>query len=183
MRFSALVDLANRTLRADPRRALVDAVACCAGAAALVFFVALGLGTADAVRGLFPGEARLVEVVPSGVSLGPVLGGAKLDDGAVERLRALHGVEAAYPKLNLRVPVTASRAPEGLGIYWPRNLSLQVPSVGVPRELVEGDRQLGRAAQRAAPSRWRESAGGGKDACSGTCRRCRGRRPPRAAAR
>jgi hypothetical protein len=145
VRFSALVDLANRTLRADPRRALVDAVACCAGAAALVFFVALGLGTADAVRGLFPGEARLVEVVPSGVSLGPVLGGAKLDDGAVERLRALRGVEAAYPKLNLRVPVTASRAPEGLGIYWPRNLSLQVPSVGVPRELVEGDLPSGAA--------------------------------------
>ncbi|HET7755106.1 MAG TPA: FtsX-like permease family protein [Anaeromyxobacteraceae bacterium] len=139
MRIAALVDLANRTLRADPRRALVDTVACCAGAAALVFFVALGLGTGDAVRRLFPGEARLVEVIPSGVSLGPVLGGARLDDVAVGRLRALRGVAAAYPKLNLRVPVTASRAPEGLGIYWPPNLALQVPSVGVPRELVADD--------------------------------------------
>jgi hypothetical protein len=139
VRIAALVDLANRTLRADPRRALVDAVACCAGAAALVFFVALGLGTGDAVRRLFPHEARLVEVVPSGVSLGPVLGGAKLDEGAVERLSGLRGVSAVYPKLNLRVPVTASRAPEGLGIYWPPNLALQVPCVGVSRELVEDD--------------------------------------------
>ena len=145
MRLSALVDLANRTLRADPRRALVDAVACCAGAAALVFFVALGLGTGDAVRQLFPGEARLVEVVPSGVSLGPVLGGAKLDDAALGRLRALRGVEAAYPKLNLRVPVTASRAPVGLGVYWPPNLALQVPSVGVPRDLVADDLPPGAA--------------------------------------
>jgi hypothetical protein len=143
MRIAALVDLANRTLRADPRRALVDTVACCAGAAALVFFVALGLGTGDAVRRLFPGEARLVEVVPSNVSLGAVLGGARLDEGAVERLRALRGVSAAYPKLNLRVPVTASRAPEGLGIFWPPNLALQVPCVGVPRELVADDLPAG----------------------------------------
>jgi hypothetical protein len=138
VRSAALARLALRTLRSDSRRAIVDALACCAGAAALVFFVALGLGTLEATRRLFPGEARLVDVVPSGVSLG-ALGGGVLDDAAVARLRALPGVAEVHPKLDVRVPITASRAPQGLDVHWPPSLAIQVPAVGVPRALLAAD--------------------------------------------
>jgi hypothetical protein len=133
------VALARRGLAADPRRALLDGLACCAGAAALVFFVALGLGTRAAARQLLPGEARLVEVVHSTVSLGALAPGARLDDAALARLAALPGVEAAHGKLDLKVPITASRAPEGLDVHWPPSLALQIPVVGVPAALLEED--------------------------------------------
>jgi putative ABC transport system permease protein len=139
VKASALVRLAWLSLRADPRGALLNGAAACAGAAALVFFVALGLGVGTAARALFPGDARLVEVTPSNVALGAVLGGGQLDDDAVARLGALPGAEAAWPKLSLRVPIAAARAPEGLNVNWPPSLVLQLPCVGVPRALLAAD--------------------------------------------
>jgi hypothetical protein len=139
MRAGPLLGLAARSLRADPRRAAVDTLACCLGAAALVFFVALGLGARDAARRLFPGEARLVEIVPAQVALGGLLSPARLDAGSLARLAALPGVEAVYPKLDLKVPITASRAPEGLDVHWPPSLAIQIPAVGVPPALVAPD--------------------------------------------
>lgn len=135
----ALLRLAAQNLRADRRGALLNGAATAAGAAALVFFVSLGLGVGAAARHIFPGEARLVEVVPGAVSLGGVLGGGQLDAPAVERLRALPGVAEAWPKQNLRVPIAASRAPEGLKVNWPPSLVLQIPGVGVPRGFVAAD--------------------------------------------
>jgi putative ABC transport system permease protein len=143
VRVDALVRLAWLSLRADPKGSLLNGAAACAGAAALVFFVALGLGVGDAARALFPGDARLVEVVPSSVALGAVLGGGQLDDDAVARLAALPGAEAAWPRLSLRVPVTASRAPEGLNVNWPASLTVQIPCVGVPRALLAADLAAG----------------------------------------
>jgi putative ABC transport system permease protein len=137
--FRGLMRLATLDLRADARGALLNAGATCVGAAALVFFVALGLGVGDATRRMFPGEARLVQVVPASVSLGGALGGGKLDDEAVARLRALPGVADAWPRLNLRVPVAAARAPEGLAVNWPPSLVIQIPGLGVPRAMVAGD--------------------------------------------
>jgi putative ABC transport system permease protein len=139
----ALVHLAALSLRADPTGALLNGAAAGVGAAALVFFVALGLGVGDAARAIFPGDARLVEVAPSHVALGAVLGGGQLDDDAVARLAALPGAEATWPELSLRVPIAASRAPEGLNVNWPPSLTVQIPCVGVPRALLAADLAAG----------------------------------------
>ena len=138
MRRRGLVRLAALNLKADLRSALLNAGATCVGAAALVFFVALGSGVSDAARGM-AGDLRLVQVVPPTVSLGGALGGGRLDDAALERLRSIPGVVDAWPKLNLRVPIAASRAPQGLAVNWPPSLVLQIPGVGVPRGLVAAD--------------------------------------------
>ena len=140
MTLRSLARLARANLRADRRGAILNAAAAAVGAAALVFFVALGLGVGAATRQLFPREARLLEVVPSSISLGTVLGGGGLiDDAVVERLRGLPEVVEAHPRLDLKVPVAAGRGPAGLGLSWPPSLTVQIPCVGVTRELVAAD--------------------------------------------
>jgi len=151
VRARGLVHLASLNLRADRRGALVNAAAACVGAAALVFFVALGMGVGQAARRMFPGEARLVEVIPAAVSLGGALGGGQLDDGAVARLGALPGVEAAWRKLSLRVPIAASRPPEGVKMNWPQSFTVQVPVVGVEPGMLEQDLAKGQAFADPAP--------------------------------
>lgn len=145
MRWSGLLQLAAADLAADRRGALLDGAAVAVGAAALVFFLALGAGVREAARRVFPADARLVEVVPPSVSLSGLLGGGRLDDDAVARLRALPGVADAWPKLALRVPIAATRAPEGLALSWPPSLVIQIPGVGVPRGLVAQELAPGRA--------------------------------------
>jgi len=130
--------VARAQLRADRRGAALNALAACLGAAALVFFLALGLGVGRAARAMFPADDRLVEVVPPTVSLGGLLGGGRLDDGALARLRALPGVEDAWPRLALRVPLAIARPPEGLADAWPPGMTLQVPAVGLDPGLVAG---------------------------------------------
>ncbi|HSM91522.1 MAG TPA: ABC transporter permease [Anaeromyxobacteraceae bacterium] len=137
-RAGGVLWIARANLRSDLRSTLVNAAAATVGAAALAFFVALGLGVGDAARRMFPADARLVDVVPAGVSLGGVLGGGELDDAAVARLRALPGVEAAWPRLTLRVPIAAGQAPEGLRYNWPPGLTVQVPVLGVDPGLLAG---------------------------------------------
>jgi len=127
----ALLWLAARNLRADGKGALLNGAAVAVGATALCLFLALGMGVGAAVRQLFPNEARRVEVVPSSVSLGPLLGGGQLDDAAVRRLAELPGVEAAWPRMSLRVPLAATRGPEGLALNYPPGFVLQIPAVGV----------------------------------------------------
>ncbi|HET6923565.1 MAG TPA: FtsX-like permease family protein [Anaeromyxobacteraceae bacterium] len=144
MRPRRLLHLARLDLAADRRGAALNAGAACLGAAALAFFVALGAGVGEAARRMFPGETRLVEVVPPSVSLGAVLGGGVLDDGAVARLAAVEGAAAAFRKLNLRVPVSASRPPEGVVVNWPEGLTVQVPAMGVDPGLVNPDLGAGR---------------------------------------
>ena len=144
MRLRSLVHLASLNLRSDLRGTAVNTVAACVGAAALVFFVALGMGVGQAARLMFPGDARLVEVVPGAVSLGAALGGGALDDAAVARLRELPGVDGAWRRLALRVPIAASRAPEGVRMNWPTGFTVQVPVVGVDAGLVATDLAPGR---------------------------------------
>ncbi len=143
MRVKGLLWLALANLRADWRGALVNAAAAMVGAAAFVFFLALGLGVGEAARRMFPADARLVDVVPANVSLSDVLGGGELDDGALERLRAVPGVADAWPRLSLRVPVAAPRPPEGLAINWPQGMTVQIPVVGVAPGLVAQDLPAG----------------------------------------
>lgn len=137
--------IARANLRADRRGALLNAAAACVGAAALVFILALGMGVSQGARRMFPADARLVEVIPAGVALGGVLGGGRLDDAAVARLGKLPGVEQAWPRLSLRVPVAASRPPTGLDYNWPPGMTLQIPVVGVAPGLVQADVRAGRA--------------------------------------
>lgn len=139
MRPGMLLHLAVQNLQSDRKGAAVNAAAACVGVAALVFFVALGLGVNDAARRIFPREARLIEVVPASVSLGPILGGGQLDDAAVARLAALPGVTGAHRKLNLRVPIAANRQPEGMRYNWPQGFVVQIPVVGVEAEFLGGD--------------------------------------------
>ena len=138
-RARALLWIAVAALRADRRGALVNAAAACVGAAALVFFLALGLGISRAAQRMFPADARLVEVVPGAVALGGVLGGGKLDEDAAARLAALPGVAAVWPRLSLRVPLAAPGPPRGLDYNWPPGMTLQIPVVGVAPELVKGE--------------------------------------------
>jgi hypothetical protein len=145
MRARGLLWVARASLRADRRGAAIDAVAACAGAAALVFFLSLGLGVGAAARRMFPAEQRLVEVVPATVSLGGLLGGGQLDDGAVARLGALPGVEAAWPRLMLKVPVAAPEPPGFMASTWPAGMTLQIPVVGLAPGLVQGDLGPGQA--------------------------------------
>jgi hypothetical protein len=142
-RAKGLLWIARANLRSDLRGTLLNAAAATVGAAALAFFVALGLGVGDAARRMFPADARLVDVAPAGVSLGGVLGGGQLDDAAVARLRALPGVEAAWPRLALRVPIAAGRPPEGFSYNWPPGMTVQIPVLGVAPGLVAGDAEGG----------------------------------------
>ena len=144
-RARGLLWIAVASLRADRRGALVNAAAACLGAAALVFFLALGLGVSRAAQRMFPADARLVEVVPGAVALGGVLGGGKLDADAAARLAALPGVAAVYPRVSLRVPVAAPGPPNGLAYNWPPGMVLQIPVVGVAPELVAADVKPGLA--------------------------------------
>jgi hypothetical protein len=142
-RLSGLLWIARANLRSDLRGTLLNATAATVGAAALAFFVALGLGVGDAARRMFPADERLVDVVPAGVALGGLLGGGQLDDPAVERLRAIPGVAAAWPRLALRVPVAAGRPPEGLSYNWPPGMTVQIPVLGVAPGLLAGDAEKG----------------------------------------
>ncbi len=139
MRARGLVWIALTGLRADRRGSLLNAGAACVGAAALVFFLALGLGVSAAVRKMFPADARLVEVLPGSVALGGVLGGGGLDGPTLERIARLPGAAAAWPRLSLRVPLAAPGPPKGLDYNWPPGMTLQVPVVGVAPDIVSGD--------------------------------------------
>jgi hypothetical protein len=139
VRTRGLLWLARADLRADRRGAALNTGAAAIGAAALVFFLALGLGVGQAARRMFPAEARLVDVEPPAVALGGVLGGGALDDAAVARLRAIPGVVDAWPRLLSRVPIAAREPPQGQALRWPAGMTLQIPVVGVAPGLVAGD--------------------------------------------
>ncbi len=139
MRARGLLWIAVAALRADRRGALVNAAAACVGAAALVFFLALGLGVSAAARKMFPADARLVEVVPGSVAVGGVLGGGGLDEAGLARIARLPGAAAAWPRLSLRVPMAAPGPPKGLAYNWPPGMTLQVPVIGVAPEIVAAD--------------------------------------------
>lgn len=141
--MKGLLWIARANLRSDLRSTLLNAAAATVGAAALAFFVALGLGVGDAARHMFPADARLVDVIPAGVSLGGVLGGGQLDPAAVARLTALPGVEAAWPRLALRVPIAAGRPPEGFSYNWPPGMTVQIPVLGVAPGLLAGSAEGG----------------------------------------
>ncbi|MCY1042480.1 FtsX-like permease family protein [Corallococcus sp. bb12-1] len=137
MRLDALSRLVRLSLARERRGAFFSAFGVAMGVGALVFFVGLGLGVGQVIRErIFPTDSRLVDVVPPSVSLG-LLGGGKLDTGAVERLRALPGVETAYRKMNVRVPAVTRY--DGTFFGSRLRMGLEVLAVGVDPGLVQKD--------------------------------------------
>ncbi|MFP2931295.1 FtsX-like permease family protein [Pyxidicoccus sp. 3LG] len=142
MRLDALARLVRLSLARERKGAFFSAFGVAMGVGALVFFLGLGLGVGRVIREkIFPTDARLVDVVPSAVSLGSLLGGGKLDSATVERLAALPGVEATYRKMNVRVPAVTRY--DGVFFGTKLRMGLEVLAVGVEPGLVKGDVQLG----------------------------------------
>src|SRR5205814_955704 len=77
------------------------------GTGCLVFFLALGTGLQDVVHDVFPVSTREVEVVVPQLAIGSLLGEQKIDEATVRRLRAVRGVAAVYPKMQLRIPAVS----------------------------------------------------------------------------
>jgi putative ABC transport system permease protein len=130
--------LARRNLASNPRGAALSALGVAIGVACLVFFTALGRGVTTVVRTrVLPVDESALEVKLPEVSLGSFLGGGKLDDEALARLKALDGVQDVYPKMEVRVP-SSSRFN---GDFFGRSLRMYVEVVanGVDPRLVEKD--------------------------------------------
>lgn len=90
------------------------------GVAALVFFLALGLGARKVLLGdVFPIDQVELEPKKTSAGLLSLLGGptepAGIEQQAVERLRAEPGVSEIYPKLRFRFPSMARGGKEILG--------------------------------------------------------------------
>ncbi|WP_141618058.1 ABC transporter permease [Myxococcus sp. AB036A] len=142
MRLDALSRLVRLSLARERKGAFFSAFGVAMGVGALVFFVGLGLGVGRVIKEkVFPTDARLVDVVPPAVSLGSLLGGGKLDAPTVERLRELPGVEAAYRKMNVRVPAVTRY--DGVFFGTRLRMGMEVLALGVEPALVQGDVQLG----------------------------------------
>lgn len=142
MKAGALFRLVGLSLRRDVRGALSSIFGVSVGIGALVFFVALGLGIGRVVREkVFPVDAQLIEVVPSQLTLGAMLGGGKIDQSTVDRLAALPGVQRSWRKMTVRVPAVSRYDGEFFGSRL--HMGLEVIAVGVDPELVRGDVKLG----------------------------------------
>lgn len=138
--FTGLTKLVKLQLARNRRAAVSSAFGVAVGITALVFFVALGLGVGRVVREkVFPVDVKLIEVVPSQLSIG--LFGGKLDQVAVDRLAALPGVAHAHRKMNVRVPAVSFYD----GDFFGRRLrmGIEIVAVGVDPALVKADVQRG----------------------------------------
>lgn len=143
MRSAARSALVRLSLKRDVRGAVSSVFGVAVGVGALVFFVSLGLGVSRVVREkVFPVEASLLEIVPSQLSMSGLLGGGRLDQDALERLRALPGVQRLYPKMNVRVPAVTRYDGDFFGTRL--RMGLEIIAVGVDPDLVRKDVTLGK---------------------------------------
>ena len=140
MRAGKLLRLARSNLVREAGAILVSASGVALGIGCLVFFLALGGGLQGVVREVFPVSTREVEVVVPSLAIGNILGEAKLDEPVVERLRKLPGVEAAYPKQQLRIPAVTRYN----GLFFGRELhmGLELVGGGIMPELIGQDAHL-----------------------------------------
>ncbi len=141
MTLHKLLRLTAINLRRDYKSALLSCLGTAVGIGALAFFVALGNGVQSIVRDqLFPLDVRAVEVVPPRLSLGGILGAARLDEAALRRLAAIDGVEQAFRKMEVRVPAMATpSAPLVQNFKVPRNIRVALIAVGVEPEFISAD--------------------------------------------
>lgn len=107
MRSARLFSLVLGNLRRSRNHFLLASIGIVVGIATFAFFLALGLGVRQVVLGkIFPLDK--IEVIPKSldVNVGPLrlgVGRDALDDAMVDRIKALPGVKAVYPKMKLTV--------------------------------------------------------------------------------
>ncbi|MDF1564778.1 MAG: ABC transporter permease [Deltaproteobacteria bacterium] len=142
-RWSHLVAM---NLRRDRRAFLLSSAGVAVGVAAFVYFVGLGAGISRIVRQeIFPVEATHLEVVPSKVALGSLLGGGKLDEAALGRLEVLPGVARLYRKMELLPPAVSRYDGDFFGHRL--RMGLEIIGQGVERDYLAGDLPAGQAFQ------------------------------------
>jgi ABC-type lipoprotein release transport system permease subunit len=144
MKKGGLVHGAWQDLRGAPRRSLVSMLGIAMGVAILLVIVGLGLGARNAVLKKIVQELPVdhIEVVPANIDLGIIqvdtsalFGGSGFGPGAVEQLKEIQGVEAVYPKLEVKLPLGA----RGGGRFFGRALYTDLFMTGVPPELLKAE--------------------------------------------
>ena len=140
MRIGKLIRLARGNLARERGALAVSAGGVALGTGCLVFFVALGAGLQSVVNEVFPVSAREVEVVVPQLAIGHLLGEQKIDDALVQKLRALRGVAAAYPKMQLQVPAVSRFN----GLFFGREIrmGLELVATGLMPELIGADARM-----------------------------------------
>jgi len=140
MRIRKLIRLARGNLVRELGALAVSAGGVALGTGCLVFFLALGAGLTDVVNEVFPVSTREVEVVVPQLAIGNLIGEQKIDEPTVEKLRAMRGVAAAYPKMQLRVPAVTRYN----GLFFGRDIrmGLEVLATGLRPELVGEDARM-----------------------------------------
>lgn len=134
---SGLLPLIGLGLRRDRRGALLSCFGIAAGVGSVLFFLAAGMGVESLVKSrILPVDASLVEVVPPKVSVG-LFGKVEIDEAMVGRLAALEGAEAAYRKMQVRVPAVSRY--DGSFFGQRLRMGLEIVAEGVDPALLEED--------------------------------------------
>ena len=140
MKIGKLIRLARGNLVRELGALAVSAGGVALGTGCLVFFLALGAGLQGVVDQVFPVSTREVEVVVPQLAIGNLLGEQRIDDATVQKLRALRGVAAAYPKMQLRVPAVTRFSGPFFGHEL--RMGLEVVATGLMPELVGEDARM-----------------------------------------
>jgi putative ABC transport system permease protein len=138
--MSGLFRLAKGNLSRELGALSVSAGGVGLGIGCLVFFLALGAGLRAAVNEVFPVSTREVEAVVPQVAFGNLLGEVKIDDALLKRLSAIPGVEAAYPKMALRIPAVSRY--NGMFFGHELHMGLEIVATGMPPALLSQDAKL-----------------------------------------
>jgi len=137
--FAKLGRLILQSIRRNRRDFVLSSIGIVVGISTLLLFTALGAGIKSVVlEEVF--VVRQLEVVPKSVDVGGGLFGsgdesAGLTETTADRLRALEGVEAAYPKMKLTFPSSIRGGKELLG----EDLVAELVADGIPPRLVEDE--------------------------------------------
>ena len=120
MKAGSLWTLVRRDIRRTRGALMTSGFGIAAGTAALVFFLALGLGVQKALEEVFPIDQVELEPPkgPSAGLLGVLLGAGDppgIDSVDVERLQKVEGVTAVYPKLRFAFPASGRGGKEIFG--------------------------------------------------------------------
>ncbi len=143
VRIRRLVGAAARDVVRHSGHLLLASAGVVIGVAAFVFFVGLGTGARQALLERVAPE-RFLEMEAGGleVGLGPLklgVGGARIDDRLVEKVSAVEGVRAVFPRVRLGVPAMASGGEGLLGAGFVTELPVDgVEAAGVVAAATSG---------------------------------------------
>ncbi|NOZ84775.1 MAG: ABC transporter permease [Deltaproteobacteria bacterium] len=141
MKLMGSLAMSRNNLRRNIGAHLLSGAVSTIGVASLVFFMALGQGVKEKI--LDPMIRNLqseLEVRPGTITLGPLLldkpallGGGRLDDSMINKLKKIKGVRMVYPRMNIKFPVMA------YGRFFKKGVSTDLVVDGVDEGLVESD--------------------------------------------